>query len=151
MSVLSRKTVRDELAAALQSAISGAGKPVSSVYGYQPGKLDKESPVVLVLSRGIRRSVDGIGAHRYRNEIALELHILVYDGAQNPLNEQQREDKLDSIEAALAAWFVDHQSGTSYQNAWYAPEMTDVRPVIYVDGNPYLLEIVRVTVDAKDS
>jgi hypothetical protein len=151
MTVLSRKTVRDEIATALQTAVAGSGKPFSSVYGYQIGKLDGESPVCLVLSAPIQRSIQGIGTQRYYNTIDLELHVLVFDGDKNqPLTEQLREDKMDECEAALAAWFATHQSGTSYQVCEYTPEPTQITNVEYLDGNPYRLEIVKVRLEARD-
>jgi hypothetical protein len=151
MTTLSRETVRDEIVTALSSAVAGSGKVFSSVYGYQKGKLDGESPVCLVLSAGIQRSIRGIGAQVYDNHIDLELQILVYDGDKsNPLTEQQREDKIDTCEAALAAWFVTHQSGTNYRVVDYTPEPSQITAIPYIDGNPYLLEKIKVTVEAPD-
>lgn len=150
MTVLSRKTVRDEISAALQSAVAGAGKVFASVYGYQIGVLNGESPVCLVLSGPIKRDLQGMGTQRYYNTIEIELHILVYDGKDNPLTEQKREDKMDECEAALATWFAAHQSGTSYQACSYTPEPTQITTVEYLDGNPYRLEMVKVKLEARD-
>ncbi len=152
MTVLNRETVRDEIVTALSAAIAGSGKPAAAVYGYQKGKLDGESPVVLVLSAGIQRAIAGLGTNKYYNQVTLEIHILVYDGADNqPLTEIQREDKVDEIEAATADWFKDHQIGTSYRAARYTPEQpSEITTVTYLDGNPYRLEIVKVQLEAPD-
>ncbi len=151
MSVLSRKSVREEIATALAADIAGTGKPVSSVYPYQIGVLNGESPVVLVLSNGTQRHPRGMGAKTYDNAFTFELHVLVYDGKDNPLTEQQREDKVDEIEAAMAAWFALHQSGTNYRACTYTPEPTQITTVKYLDGNPYRLEVAKVHVEAPDA
>ena len=83
MTIISRKTIRDEIVAALSTALTGSGKPVSSVYGYQIGKLSGESPVVLVLSRSTERRPAGVGAKKFNNTFELELQVLVYDGLEN--------------------------------------------------------------------
>jgi hypothetical protein len=151
MTTLSRETVRDEIVASLASSIAGSGKPVSSVYGYQVGKLDGESPVVLVLSASTARTPRGMGAQSWDNEFSFELHVLVYDGKDaNPLTEQQREDKMDEIEAAIAGWMATHQHGTNYRALYYTPEPTTITSVTYLDGNPYRLEVIKVRVEAPD-
>ncbi len=156
MTIISRKTIRDEIVAALSTALTGSGKPVSSVYGYQIGKLNGESPVVLVLSRSTERRPAGVGAKKFNNTFELELQVLVYDGLENnPLTEQQREDKVDEIEAAMADWFASHQNGAehamTHRALTYTPTPTAVEPITYLDGNPYLLERVTVRLEAQDS
>jgi hypothetical protein len=152
MTTLSRETVRDEIVTAVAAAVAGTGKPFSSVYGYQKGDLGGESPVLLVLSGSIQRQIDGVGTKRYYNFITLELQILVYDGDENqPLTEQEREDKIDACEAALANYFKDHQSGTSYLALAYTPEPTQITEVTYLDGNPYRLEVAQLKLEAKDT
>jgi hypothetical protein len=151
MTVLSRKLVRDEITAGLSAAVAGSGKPASAVYGYQKGKLDGESPVVLVLNGPIKRDFAGMGTGRYDNSLSLELQVLVYDGDKNqPLTEQQREDKIDECEAAIAAWCASNQKGTYYRALTYTPEPTEVRQITYLDGNPYLLEVIKLSMEAPD-
>jgi hypothetical protein len=151
MTVISRKTVRDEIAAALSTAIAGSGKPVSSVFGYQPGQLNGESPVVLILSAGSERQIAGLGAKKYDNRFEFELHFMVYDGKDNqPLTEKQREDKVDEIEALAAEWFANNQSGTNYRALRYTTVPTQITTVTYLDGNPYRLEIVKISLEAPD-
>jgi hypothetical protein len=152
MTVLSRKLVREEVATGLAGAITGSNKPASSVYPYLKGKLDGESPVVFVLSRGIQRKPRGMGSKSYDSDFRLEIQVLVYDGPDNnPLTEQQREDKVDEIEAAIADWFVKNQTGTNYYNAEYTVEPTGVSPIIFLDGNPYLMERITVRMEGRDS
>ncbi len=152
MSAINRKNVRDEITAALQAALTGSGQPVSNVYGYQPGKLDGESPVILVLSQSTQREIGGIGSQKYHNTFSLELQVLVYDGDQNQdLTEKQREDKIDEIETALADWFAAHQTGTTYSLAHYAPEPSTIVSVNYLDGKPYRIESITVRLESWDA
>lgn len=153
MTVLNRKLVRGEIATALAADATVSGL-VSSVYSYQKGRLGGESPVVEVLSGGIGRSIAGMGAKRYDSSFELELHILVYDGDDdNPLTESQRDDAVDDIEAAIAAWCAAHQSGTYYRALRYTDDgakPTEITNVKMLDGNPYRLEIVTLSVEAPD-
>lgn len=151
MTTLNRKFARAEIAAGLAAALVGTGLPVKSVYAYQPGKLDGESPVVLVLSGPIQRAHQGMGTARYHNEIDLEIQVLIYDGStSNPLTEAQREDKMDDIETAVADWFAGHQKGTYYRAVHYTPEPTRILNANYLDGNPYRIEVIPVQLEAPD-
>jgi hypothetical protein len=152
MTVLNRELVRDEIATGLGAAIAGSGLPVSTVYNHMPDKLDGESPVLLVLARNIKRKIAGMGVQRYDNEIGLEVQALVYEGSEDqPLTAAQREDKLDEIEQAVAAWCATHQIGTYYRALKYTRnESTEIQSIKYIDGNPYLMEITNIDVEAPD-
>lgn len=152
MTVRNRKDVRAEIYNGLLTAVSGAGKPASSVYTGQKKELNKESPVVLVLGSGIQREIAGVGSAKYDNSVNLEIWYLVYNGNEsNPLTESQREDALDDVEAACAQWFVDHQKGTTYRALDYTPQKTEIMPVKYIDGNPYLIETALLVLDGRDA
>lgn len=146
---LNRKDVRKEIADSLGLSV-GEGNPAAACYGYIHPKLEKQSPVVLVLSSGIQRTPAGLGVVRYDNLIALEVHNLVYDGEENPLAVDEREDKLDDVEAAVAEWCREHRDGTLYRNLIYTPVMTQALRIKYVDGSPYLLEVALIHVEARD-
>ena len=85
------------------------------------------------------------------NGMTFEIHSLIYDGDQDqPLTEDQRDDKADEIEAKIADWIATHQRGTSYQVLRYA-QPTDRVEVRMLDGNPYLLEIIYLYAEGKDA
>jgi hypothetical protein len=151
VTALNRQLVREEIATGLRTELTGSGKPVSSVYHYQKGKLEGESPIVLVLSGPIQRSPNGLGAKKYDNNIELEIHILVYDGEDNnPMTEEEREEAGDLIEQMTAEWFAQNQTGTNYRSVTYTPRPTTKTTVKYIDGNPYLLEVVPVELEKAD-
>lgn len=151
MTTINRKNVRDEVYTGLLAAVSGVGKPASNVYKGQKKELFKESPVLLILSSGIQREIAGVGSQLYENKINIELMYLVYNGDENnPLTEDQREDALDDLEAATAQWCVTHQRGTAYRSLNYTPQMTEVIPIRYIDGNPYLIESALLTLEGRD-
>lgn len=153
MTVLNRKLVRKEIAAALKLDATVTGL-VADIYHYQKGRLGGQSPVIEVLSGPIRRKIAGMGAKRYDNAFDLEIHILVYDGDDNnPLTEEQRDDAVDDIETALGAWCATHQSGTYYRALRYTDDgakPTEPMIIKMLDGNPYRLEVVHVPVEAPD-
>lgn len=150
MTVLSRKLVRTELADGLRAAVTGIGKPVSTVYDHRVGKLNGESPVLLVISGESEREIQGMGAHRFSNSMTFEIHSLIYDGDQDqPLTEIQREDTADEIEAQVAGWIAEHQRGINYQALEYA-QPTDRIEVQMLDGNPYMLEIIYLSAKGTD-
>jgi hypothetical protein len=151
VTMINRETIRDAVVSGLVTATTGTGKPVSGVYGYQKGRLDGESPVILVLSGGIQRIPAGLGSQKYNNVIELELHLLVYDGADNPLSEAEREDKVDAIELACAGYFATNQNTATWRACFYTPDPTQITNVTYLDGNPYRLEIVKVRLEVQDS
>lgn len=152
MTTLNRKTIRDELYTGLLAAVAGTGKPASNVYKGQKKELMKESPVLLILSSGIQRELAGVGTKLYENSINVELMYLVYNGdTENPLDETQREDALDDLEAAAAQWCADHQKGTTYRSLVYTPQMTEIMPVKWIDGNPYLVESALLVLEGRDT
>lgn len=150
MTVLSRKTVKEEIGNGLSTALVGSGKPASALYTYQKGKLGGESPVILVVSGILERMFRGMGAVTYDSNFLIECHVLVYDGDNNqPLTETLREDKGDELEAAIATWVAANQKGTCYRALRYS-KPTERASVIMLDGEPYLLEIISLEVEATD-
>ena len=151
MTVLSRKTVRKEVGAGLETVLVGTGLPCAAVYSYQVGKLGGMSPVVEVLSGTINRPFAGMGTKRYESDMTLEIHILVYDGQVNqPFTDEQKEDAADDIEAIVAQWVADHQRGTNYRAVRFAEEQSQRAEVKMLDGNPYMIEILKLEVEAPD-
>lgn len=150
MTVMNREIIRDEIATSLATVLVGTGLPVSAVYNYRKGKLNGESPVVLVISGNIDRTIKGVGAKSFFNSIGIEIHILVYDGDVNPpLTEAQREDKLDEIEQLVATWVAANQIGSNYIGLAYAAP-SERASVTFVSGGPYQLEINLLQVEAPD-
>lgn len=152
MSTISRKSVRDEIATGLGTALVGTGKPCAAVYNHRPETLGGVSPVVLVLSGPLKRRPKGLGAQKYYGEMNLEIQVLLYRGDQNnPLSDPAaREDAHDDIERLIADWFATHQRGTYYINADYTPEATQYGDIEYLDGEPYSLEVIPVRADTED-
>jgi len=150
MTPLSRKTVKEEIGSGLSTALVGSGKPVKALYTYQKGKLGGESPVLLVTSGVLFREFKGMGSTTYDSQFEIVCHLLVYDGDENqPLTESQREDKGDEIEVGIATWIASHQKGTNYRALRYSAP-TERASVQMLDGEPYLVEIIKLEVEAPD-
>lgn len=152
MTTSNAKDTINEIHLGLASAISGTGKPASSVYKGQKKELKGESPAVLVMFSGVQRSLAGVGTQLYENKFDIEVQYLVYNGSEdNPLDEDEREDALADCEAAAAGWFATHQKGTTYRSLTYTPNQAQVIPIKYIDGNPYLMLSAMVTVERRDT
>jgi len=150
MTVLSRKTIKEEIATGLSTALVGSGKPAIALYSYQKGKLGGESPVILVTSGTLDREFKGMGSTTFDSRFIIDCHVLVYDGDENqPLTETQREDKGDELEVGIATWVASHQKGTNYRALRYQ-KPTERASVVMLDGEPYLLEIISLEVEAPD-
>lgn len=152
MTALDTSLVIEEIANGLDTQLVDTDSLVSSVYDYQKGVLNGESPVLLVLENGVQRSRNGIGARSYDNNVYAEIHILVYDGdKEQPIaDERERERKVSEIEKALADWFSNHQTGTYYRSVDYTYERSQRMKTTYLDGNPYILEVIPVMLEKAD-
>ena len=108
MASLNRTTVREALAASLETALVGVGLPAQAVYNYQVGDFGTQNPVVVVTSRGTDRvkdsgTFDGMFATNVLlNVFVFCLYTEVDDGGTIVMTEQQSEDRLDLIEAEIA-------------------------------------------------
>lgn len=158
MMVKNRQIVQDEIADFLKIdfasylGVDGVNPivAISQIYGYMPAKLNGASPVVLVLGAPVARAYAGVGTAKYENEMEIEIHHLVYDGAENnPLSEENRERTMNLMEAYNAQSCAARQRGTNYR-ALRRNGPTDRTAIKYLDGNPYQLEIIKILVEAPD-
>jgi hypothetical protein len=147
---MNRATIRKRIADGLIADLKVDGT-VAEVYAYRKGGLSGQSPVLLVLSGNIDRTIAGVGQQTYENAISIEIHALVYDGDEsNPLTEEQRDDRMDLIETRIASWVAAHQIDISYYRALSYATPTERADVTFAGGGPYQLEIVTLRAEAPD-
>lgn len=106
--VVNRKTVRKFLAAQLQVHL---GSLVQAVYDYQKSSFGKQSPVVCVVSRESTRITTSLEMITTESQLAYDIHIFVRyqdSTAVPPYTEEQSEDLIDDIEAAIANFILAH-------------------------------------------
>jgi hypothetical protein len=140
-----RSVVRKQIAALLQAALVGDGKPVVAVYDYQPATFDKQSPVVTVSSGG---SVRPILTHRgTRSTFTIYIHVFVlYADKNSGWNEQNAEDRLDLIEAEITQVLSDHKREENYWELLHREEPSTCTSV-QVGGNEYRLELIPAIIE----
>ena len=140
----SRKTARDALTALLSDALVGTGLPVQAIYGYQKGDFDGQSPVVLVLSGGSEREPFALNATHWENEFVFEVLVFVADADGSSWTDEDVENKVDEIEAIIAATVASNRKTTNWSMLDYA-EKTAVSSVT-IAGNPYKMEVIPLKV-----
>ena len=152
MATKSREVMRDQFATLLSAAITGTGKPVTAVYNYMKGRLDGESPVVLVTSGGIARSIAGQGTAQYAMNVGLNLVVMVAEAkASAGITEQEVDDLVDDIEAKIADVVSANQSVSGiWDQLHYSGQPSEPMPGKDLDGHPYVVEIIRLEADVYD-
>jgi len=139
----SRETARDALTTLLSSGLSGT---VQSVVGHRISDPAGQTPVVGVLSAGSVRerfTFQGTVPTFY-----LSIQILVLAEDATGYTEADAEDKLDTVEAAIAGILESNWSTSN----WSAlqPGRSDVFDVS-IGGHAYLLEVIPVAMKLAKS
>jgi len=133
-----RETARDALAALINTAMVGTGKPVQAVYAYLVSDLAGQSPVVCVTSAGtLRVPLTAIGS---RAEFLLRVDVFVLYNDQDGWSEADAEDRLDLIEATLATLVDANQRSTPWEALSYAEPTNRTQAVTVVGGESYAWE-----------
>lgn len=141
--MVNRETVRDAMAALLNTALVGSGLPAQVVYGYRVGDLAGQSPVVVVSSAGSERA--RMTAAGGRTTIRLQVDVFVLYSDESAWGEDEAEDRLDLIEKTIAETVHSNQVTTNWQAVDYAApsERVDVE----VGGLEYAREMILLRVE----
>ena len=143
----SRETARKALAALLEAALVGSGKPAQAVYAYQVGDFAGASPVVVVSSGGSLREQGSFGPC-WDDTFSLAIYSFVlYANPDDGWTESDAEDALDDIEATIADVILENMTSDVWSNLSYE-DRTETDGV-EIGGHEYRRETVRVTVRAK--
>ena len=149
MASANRETVRDALAALLEAALTGSGKPVQAVYGYLKSDLAGQSPVVMVQSAGIRREMAS-ASDDWDNVMRFELLAWVMDANEaSGWTDANVDDAVDAVEAAIADVIAANRRNDNWDELVYADEFTRLLQVT-VGSTPYVLERIPVLVTVLD-
>lgn len=143
MTVSNRETARDALTALLSAALTGTSGIVQEVYGYRVADFAGKSPVVVVSSAGSqrkRRTMQGSGNTVY---LQVDTFVLYADG--DTWGEDDAEDRLDAIEAAIAGVISDNENATN----WYSlrQDGRSNRVDVPVGGVEYAREVTVVAAE----
>ncbi len=137
----SRATVRQALAGLLEAALVGSGKPAQAVYGYQVGDFAGQSPVVVVASGPMERTRRGFGPC-WHSKATLLVYVFVAYAAAGGWTEEDAEDALDAIEAAIADVVLANSSNATWDGLTY--EEPTEPDGIAIGGVEYRREVIRL-------
>ena len=145
MSVVSREPARKALAQLLETDLVGTSKPVQAVYAYQVGDFQGQSPVVVVTSGPMERLRDTMG-DCYRSRFNLMVYVFVlYADPGTAWGEDDAEDALDAIEAAIAETLLNNTRTANWDRLSYS-EATAVDAVV-IGGVEYRRELITLTAE----
>lgn len=150
---LNRETLRDALAAILQTALVGAGKPADAVYGYLRGDLASDTgamplAVVMIDAGGITRQRETFDAAWGVPAIGMTVETLVLyssddatETAPATWTEANCADRCDLLEKSIADALMDNYgaiSGAEYVT-YAGPTTTDY---VVIGGRMYRRELI---------
>lgn len=141
--MVNRETVRDAMAALLNTALVGAGLPAQAVYAYRVGDLGGQSPVVVVSSAGSERP--RMTAAGGRTTVLLQVDSFVLYSDEGTWGEDDAEDRLDLIEKTIADTLQANQATTNWQAVDYAAQSERVD--VEVGGLEYAREMILLRVE----
>lgn len=141
--MVNRETVRDAMAALLNTALVGTGLPVQAVYAYRVGDLGGQSPVVVVSSAGSERP--RMTAAGGRTTVLLQADVFVLYSDEDAWGEDEAEDRLDLIEKTIAETIHSSQVTANWQAVDYAAQSERVD--VEVGGLEYAREMILLRVE----
>lgn len=131
-----RKDVRSAWATLISSGVSSA----QSVYGYQRGDLQGETPVVVMYSAGIDRSPLTPQGSQAPYHLNTDIYVL-YNDPDSDYGEDDAEDMLDDIESQIATVVEDNRANTpTWGHLSYSGESVVVK--VQLGGDTYLWESI---------
>lgn len=141
--MVNRETVRDAMAALLQTALVGTGLPAQAVYAYRVGDFNGQSPVVVVSSAGSERPrMTSAGG---RTSVYLQVDTFVLYSDEGTWGEDDADDRLDLLEKTIAETLHANQDTAAWDAVDYAArsERIDVE----VGGLEYAREMIPLRVE----
>ena len=149
----SRKVIRDEIVSRFTTALTGGGNPYLTVLGHDRRDFEGESPVLLVLSKGIHRVQWGLGTDLFRTNFLFTLLSFVAEAdtdAGRPSSDV--EDEIDATEKALADAVIDNKLATGFWSYMHFDLETpsEIIPA-NVGGEDYKMEMFTLVVEVEDA
>lgn len=136
---------RNDFLDAMQVSLTAA-LTVQEVYGYQSRDLNRQSPVVRILSAGSERPQLTLKGSRSTLYFIIEIWVLQSESATG-WTEEDAERALNDIEAATADWIVANRTNDTWQKIYHTrPSVVSV--INDTHGETHLLERIPVTAEA---
>ena len=146
MSRTNRETIRDALAAVMETAlVDGTPQLAQALYGYQKVDFGSISPVVLVYADGAERPIATYAGGKTSFYLVIGVYVAITDTGGS-YTEATAEDRLDAIEAKIADTMETYRSN---QANWLYLDYVDRSYVenVSIGGIPYVSESIPVRVD----
>jgi hypothetical protein len=144
VTVTNVETIRDEIAAFLNTDLVGAGLPAQAVYNYARNDFDGASPVVLVVSNGddFRRHSN---TERVKGSIYLQVLIFVlYKDAESSWTEADCEDRLNLVKKTTLESIFNNQFTAA--RSIFIDGRSTINPA-NVGGEDYQMETVPLRIE----
>lgn len=136
---MSRATIRAAIAALLESALVGTGKPAEAVYDHLKPDFGGASPVVAVASAGSNRAAFAGRGPRVEHELDIYVFVLRAEaGVEESYSAEEADAALDAIEAKVAEVVAANEETADWHLAQYAGESTIITAEI--GGEQYWME-----------
>jgi hypothetical protein len=139
-----RAAARKHLADLLTAALVGSDKPAHAVYPYQVGDFRGATPVVVVTSGPMQRTVDSMGGC-WRKAFQLLIFVFVTYADESGWTEADAEDALDAIEEGIAAVVLEHPRTDAWTTLSYGDGGTQLDAVV-IGGVEYRRELITLDV-----
>jgi hypothetical protein len=138
--VISRKTVREALAALIDTKFSSDW----DVFNYKVKDFNGKARNIVVSSAGSLRTIMGADANESDSSFRFRIYVFVLyaDDAQS-WTAQNSEDALDGAEKDLADLYNDNQSGTYWSRLYFYSE-SEATEIVDEGGKRFRREIVYV-------
>jgi len=137
---VNREWARDALAYLIDTALTTAAL-TQEVYNYQVGDFEGRSPVVVVTSGPVQRTMDSFGTC-WRTNVTLYVHVFVLYSDKDTWGEDDAEDRLDAIEAEIADVVAANPSNVTWGGLEFAePSIVDS---LEIGGDEYRHEVFTV-------
>lgn len=145
--VVSRKTVRQALAAAMQTDLVGAGHAAQKLYRYKPAKFDNETTHIIIVTSAPVTRIRQAEPTTVHSLVDLDIWTLVLfaDEAQSWTAEQS-EDKRDDMEKEISDWLMDHADNSSLWEGLQLNGATETDEKV-VGGKMYRTEVFPVRLE----
>jgi hypothetical protein len=143
----SRETPRDALAALLNTALVGSGKPCQAFYGYQVTDFRGQSPIAMLVSAGSERDQQTMATRRKSFFSFQVVSFVLYADPASSWTEANSQDALDAIEQVvdetIAANLVN---GTTWADIGYdGRSQTGIVQIL--GGDTYRYEVIPVRIE----
>jgi hypothetical protein len=133
----SRKDSRDALSTLLEAALVGDGLPVKTVSAHKEERLEGNSPLVVVLSRGSGRERLTFAGDQATFEFLVQVWVLQ---KATGWTQEQAEDALDRIESLIADTYETNRRDDEWEILEYNGKSRVFEAS--VAGVPYYVESI---------